>query len=356
MKKIFELLDLTIEKRASDLHLIAGAPASLRINGFIEYVDDQKLTPEDVKKMIYELLKPEQIEKFEKDQELDMSYTYLKNNTDKISRFRINVYNQRNSVAVALRFISNDILGFNELGLPAIIKEVAKKKRGLILVTGATGSGKSTTLATMLDFINNERSGHIITLEDPIEYFHRHKKSIISQREIGTDSSSFSIALKEAMRQDPDVILVGEMRDLETIAIAITAAETGHLVLGTLHTTDAVQTIDRIIDVFPPYQQQQIRSQLSITLKSVIAQQLLLKADKSGRIPVVEIMIVTPAIQNLIREAKTYQVYSVIETGKDMGMQTLDHALVYLVSKKTITLDEALTIARDPDELKKKFK
>lgn len=352
---IFDLIDEVAEKQASDLHLVAGATPALRINGELIFTEKEKLKPDDVKKLSYELLNDERRMKFEKENELDFSYSYMNERRNIFCRFRVNLYIQRGSVALALRFITNQIKSFTDLGLPTILKDIARKKRGLILITGATGSGKSTTLATIVDLINSERSCHIITLEDPIEYFHSHKKSLVSQREIGQDTSSFSFALRETLRQDPDVILVGEMRDLETIGIAITAAETGHLVLATLHTTDAVQTIDRIIDVFPPHQQQQIRTQISITLQAVISQQLVMGSDENGRVPCVEIMVVNPAIRNLIREGKTYQIYSVIETARDQGMQTLDQALQELIVQKKIGADEAFQITRDPDNLRKRL-
>jgi twitching motility protein PilT len=352
---IFDLIDEVTEKKASDLHLVAGAAPAIRINGELFFTDKPKLTPDDVKRLSYEILSDQRKEKFEKDNELDFSYSYLNEKRNLFCRFRVNLYVQRNSIALALRFIPNQILSFTDLGLPPIIKDIARKRRGLILVTGATGSGKSTTLATIVDMINAERSCHIITLEDPIEYFHSHKKSLVSQREIGQDTASFAFALRETLRQDPDVILVGEMRDLETISIAITAAETGHLVLATLHTTDAVQTIDRIIDVFPPHQQQQVRTQISITLQAVVSQQLVVKSDEQGRVPVVEIMVVNSAIRNLIREGKTYQIYSVIETCREQGMQTLDQALQELINRKLIGTAEAMQVTRDPDNLKKKL-
>ena len=352
---IFDLIDEVTEKKASDLHLVAGAPPALRINGELVFLEKDKLIPDDVKKLSYEILGDEHREKFEKYRELDFSYSYFNEKRDLFCRFRVNLYIQRGSVALALRFITNQILSFTELGLPLILKDIARQKRGLVLITGATGSGKSTTLAAIVDLINSERSCHIITLEDPIEYFHSHKKSLVSQREIGQDTASFSFALRETLRQDPDVILVGEMRDLETIGIAITAAETGHLVLATLHTTDAVQTIDRIIDVFPPHQQQQIRTQISITLQAVVSQQLVMCSDETGRVPCVEIMVVNSAIRNLIREGKTYQIYSVIETARDQGMQTLDQALQDLITSKKIKTDAAFQVTRNPDNLKKRL-
>jgi len=352
---IFELINMVIERRASDLHLVAGASPALRVNGELLFSDLPRLAPDQVKQLAYELLTDDRKKKFEAEHEPDFSYSYQNEKHNMFCRFRVNLYIQRGSPALALRFIANDIRSFNDLGLPPVLKDITRQRRGLILVTGATGSGKSTTLAAMLDLINSERSCHIITLEDPIEYFHHHKKSLVSQREIGQDTASFALALREALRQDPDVILVGEMRDLETISIAITAAETGHLVLGTLHTTDAVQTVDRIIDVFPPHQQQQVRTQISITLQAVVAQQLLMKSDGSGRMPVVEIMIVNSAIRNLIREGKSYQLYSVIETGREQGMQTLDQGLTDLIKRGMINQAEALIVTRDPESLKKKI-
>ncbi|MCK4249639.1 MAG: PilT/PilU family type 4a pilus ATPase, partial [Candidatus Omnitrophica bacterium] len=289
-------------------------------------------------------------EKLAKEKELDFSYDF-----DDNARFRINMYWQRGTLAAAFRLVASEILDLNKLKLPSIVRDMAFKERGLILVTGPTGSGKSTTLAAMIDIINKEQRRHIITLEDPIEYTYTHKKSIISQREIGIDTFSFGTALRECLRQDPDVILIGEMRDLETISIAITAAETGHLVLGTLHTTDAVQTIDRIIDVYPPYQQHQIRTQLALTLQAVISQRLLIQKDGKGRIPAVEIMTVTPAIRNLIREAKTYQIYSNIETGSEAGMVTLDQALENLINEDLISVDEAVKASPEPESFKSKL-
>ncbi|MBU4304294.1 MAG: type IV pilus twitching motility protein PilT [Candidatus Omnitrophica bacterium] len=352
---IFDLIDEVTENSASDLHLVAGAPPAMRINGNLIFSDKPKLTPDEVRQLCFELINEERKVKFEKEKELDFSYSYLNQKRDLFCRFRVNLYVQRNSPALALRFIDNKILTFGDLGLPPILKDIARQRRGLILVTGATGSGKSTTLAAIVDLINKERNCHIITLEDPIEFFHSHQKSLVSQREIGQDTASFALALREALRQDPDVILVGEMRDLETISIAITAAETGHLVLATLHTTDAVQTIDRIIDVFPPHQQQQVRTQISITLQAVVSQQLVLNAEGKKRIPVVEIMLVNSAIRNLIREGKTYQIYSVIETCRDQGMQTLDQALHDLINRKVIEPKEAFQITHNPETLKKKL-
>lgn len=285
----------------------------------------------------------EQKRKFERTRELDFSF-----GISGLGRFRINAHFQRGSVASAIRLIPYRIPSLSELNLPPVLTDLALKESGLILVTGPTGCGKSTTLASMVEIINEKKFSHIIIIEDPIEYLHHHKKSIIEQREVGTDTLSFGASLKYALRQDPDVILIGEMRDLETIATAITAAETGHLILATLHTPDAPQSIDRIIDVFPPHQQNQVRMQLSSCLQAVIAQRLLPREDKKGRIPAVELLIATPAVRNLIRSGKTHQLYTAMETGAQFGMQTMDQALKDLVRKGRITLDTALYVARDP--------
>ena len=347
---ILKLLKMVMVKKSSDLHIIAGAPPVIRVHGQLTFTDMDPLEDEDIKKMLEPILNDDLKEKLAKEKELDFSYDF-----DDNARFRINMYWQRGTLAAAFRLVASEILDMNKLKLPSIVRDMAFKERGLILVTGPTGSGKSTTLAAMIDIINKEQRRHIITLEDPIEYTYTHKKSIISQREIGIDTFSFGTALRECLRQDPDVILIGEMRDLETISIAITAAETGHLVLGTLHTTDAVQTIDRIIDVYPPYQQHQIRTQLALTLQAVISQRLLIQKDGKGRIPAVEIMTVTPAIRNLIREAKTYQIYSNIETGSEAGMVTLDQALENLINEDLISVDEAVKASPEPESFKSKL-
>ena len=347
---ILKLLKMVMAKKSSDLHIIAGAPPVIRVHGQLTFTDMDPLEDEDIKKMLEPILNDDLKEKLAKEKELDFSYDF-----DDNARFRINMYWQRGTLAAAFRLVASEILDLNKLKLPSIVRDMAFKERGLILVTGPTGSGKSTTLAAMIDIINKEQRRHIITLEDPIEYTYTHKKSIISQREIGIDTFSFGTALRECLRQDPDVILIGEMRDLETISIAITAAETGHLVLGTLHTTDAVQTIDRIIDVYPPYQQHQIRTQLALTLQAVISQRLLIQKDGKGRIPAVEIMTVTPAIRNLIREAKTYQIYSNIETGSEAGMVTLDQALENLINEDLISVDEAVKASPEPESFKSKL-
>lgn len=349
---IEELLELATFKKASDLHISAGLPPVIRVDGNLIRVDQEVLSPDDVESLIFPMLSNEQRRKLEQEWELDFSY-----GVQGLSRFRVNIYKDKGSYAAAFRTINTIAPSFDTLGLPDIVKKISDKPRGLVLVTGPTGSGKSTTLATMIDYINSTRAEHILTIEDPIEFVHKSKKSIIHQRELGQDTRSFSNALRSALREDPDVILVGEMRDLETIRLAITAAETGHLVFGTLHTSSVSQTIDRIIDVFPEGQQQQIRIQLSTSLVAVLSQTLLpkLMPDGSlhGRILAQEIMIVNPAIANLIREAKAAQIYSTIQTNQGSGMQTLEMALKDLYNQKLITLDDAISKSSRPDELRR---
>ncbi len=329
---------------ASDLHLVTGIPPAFRINGNLKFSkEDEVLTPEKIESVVRFLLNEKQWALLKEKKDLDFSY-----GISGIGRFRINIHYQRGSLAAAIRLIPYDIPSLEELNLPDVIEKLCLKDRGLILVTGPTGSGKSTTLAAMIDIINRRRSAHIIIIEDPIEYLHSHKKSVVEQREIGGDSNSFADSLKYCLRQDPDVIMIGEMRDLETISTALTAAETGHLVMGTLHTPDAPGAIDRIIDVFPPYQQSQIRLQLSTCLVAVIAQTLIPRADNNGRVPAVEILIGTPAVGNLIRSSKTHQLYNIMQTSLDIGMQTIDQSLLYLVRNKLITKEVALQRARDP--------
>ncbi|MBD3272143.1 MAG: PilT/PilU family type 4a pilus ATPase, partial [Elusimicrobia bacterium] len=298
-----DLLVLLMEKGASDLHITTGSPPMLRIDGEIVQTNYERLTPETCQRIIYSLLTDTQKERFEAKNELDLSF-----GIKGIGRVRMNVFRQRGSIAAALRSIPSKMLSFDELGIPPVIYEVLKLQKGLVLVTGPTGSGKSTTLASMVDFLNEHRASHIVTVEDPVEFLHFHKKSIINQREIGTDSDAFPTALKYVLRQDPDIILIGEMRDLETIAAALTIAETGHLVFATLHTPDAAQSINRIVDVFPPHQQSQIRAQLSFVLQSVFSQMLLLHASGAGRVLACEVLIVTAGIRNLIREQKVEQI------------------------------------------------
>ncbi len=336
-----DLLRDACERGSSDLHLTVGLPPVVRVDGSLQHLGYTSLGPTDTQRLVYDILTTDQVQWFEKTRELDFSY-----GVKTVGRFRINVYRQRGSVGAALRAIPDRIPSYEQLGLPSILKDLTKKHSGLVLVTGPTGSGKSTTIACMIDSINSERPVHIITIEDPIEYLHRHKKAMINQRELNSDTDSFENALRAVLREDPDVILVGEMRDLETIAAALTLAETGHLVFGTLHTRNAPQTIDRVIDVFPPHQQDQIRVQLSNTLEAVIAQQLLPRVG-GGRVPALEIMLATSAIRNLIREGKTYQVYSVLETSGQSGMQTMDKVLADLYKNGHITNEEA--VARSID-------
>ncbi|NLY44097.1 MAG: type IV pilus twitching motility protein PilT [Clostridiaceae bacterium] len=348
MRNIQEILKYSIEKGASDIHLTVGIPPTMRINGQLIQIGESRLKAEDTEKLVRQMLTEQQFHRFLEKGELDLSIS-----EHGIGRFRVNVFKQRGTMAAAIRPVASRIPDAEELGLPASVIELSKKTRGLILVTGPTGSGKSTTLASLINLINHQRHEHILTLEDPIEYLHKHDKSIVNQREIGYDSQSYASALKAALRQDPDVILVGEMRDLETISIALTAAETGHLVLSTLHTVGAAKTIDRIIDIFPPYQQQQVRLQMSTVLQAVISQQLLPCKNRKGRVAAVEVMIVNPAIRNMIREGKTHQITSAIQTGIKYGMQTMDHALADLYRRGMITKEDAMMYAVDQEILGK---
>jgi twitching motility protein PilT len=344
---IAELLEIVLEQGASDLHLTVGANPTLRLNGDLVRMDEYPImTPRALQGMIYAILPQKMRERLEQELELDMSYALPGR-----ARFRVNVYFQRDSLGAAFRLIPYEIKPLGELGLPSIVGDLARYPRGFVVVTGPTGSGKSTTLAGMVDIVNRERAAHIMTVEDPIEFLHRHERCIVNQREVGADTHSFSMALKHVLRQDPDVILVGEMRDLETIATAITAAETGHLVFATLHTQDAPQTIDRIIDVFPPHQQQQVRVQLATTLQGVVTQQLLQTADGRGRCIAVEVLICTPAVRNLIREGKVHQIYSIMQAGGRFGMQTMDQSLANLVKAGKITQQLGYERAHDPEEL-----
>ncbi len=345
---IEKLLKATIESKASDLHITVGYPPVIRINGEIKKLGEERLMPKDNYELVKQTLDEEKMLKLNEIGEIDTSISIAG-----LGRFRVNAYKQRGTYGMAIRSVGLKIPTIDDLGFPQVIKDLSRKKRGLILVTGPTGSGKSTTLASMINSINNERSCHILTLEDPIEYLHRHNKSIVNQREIGSDSKSFSNALRASLRQDPDVILVGEMRDLETIGIAITAAETGHLVLSTLHTLGAAKTIDRIIDVFPPHQQQQIKVQLSSVLEGVVSQQLLPKADGNGRIAALEIMVTTSAIKNLIREGKTHQIQTAIQTGSKFNMQTMDNSLIDLCRRGIITKESTLNSAIDRDMVRR---
>ncbi len=332
---INDLLKKAYENNASDIHITVGVPIIFRINGKLERVGDKKLMPEDTKELLFSLLSEFQKQILIKNGEIDFSF-----GVNGVGRFRINIYMQRGSYSAAIRPIPVSVPTIDELGLPEVLKTLAKRNKGLILVTGPTGSGKSTTLAAMIDYINNERYSHILTLEDPIEYLHRHNKSIVNQREIGNDTNSYATALKAALREDPDIILIGELRDLETISTAVTAAETGHLVLATLHTTGAVSTINRVIDVFSPDNQQQIRTQLSETLQGVVSQHLLEKKDKTGRVPAFEIIVCNQAIRNLIRENKCHQIKSSIQTGRNLGMVSMDAYVKDLYNKGIIDDEE----------------
>ncbi len=341
---ITELLILTKDRGASDLHLTVGAPPILRVNGKLTRLDYPVLTPTSIHEMLYDVLTDEHKARFEETHDLDLSLEL----TD-VGRFRVNVFVQRLGDAAAFRLIPTEIKGLDALGMPVVLKTLAMKDRGFFLVTGPTGSGKSTTLAAMVDLINTERTDHIITIEDPIEFVHQHKSCIINQREVGPHTRSFAAALRSALREDPDVILVGEMRDLETIQMALTAAETGHLVLATLHTNSAAQTINRIIDVFPPHQQDQIRVQLSEALLGVLAQTLIIRADGRGRVAAVELLVANPAIRNLIREGKTFQIPSMIETGAKDGMLSLDQCLRDLLRRGLISPADAFYRATDKE-------
>jgi twitching motility protein PilT len=336
-----EMLDIVVEKKASDLHLIRGVPPTIRIDGDLSFLVKDPLTEQEINDYLEQIVSDRvKREKFLVERELDFAYE-MKGK----ARFRINAYFQRDSMAFSIRHLVATIPKLEDLNLPEVLKDLVRKPNGLVLVTGPTGSGKSTTLAAMIDRINELRSVHVVTVEDPIEYVYVPKKSIISQREVGDDTLSFNNALRHVLRQDPDVILIGEMRDQETMQAAITAAETGHLVFSTLHTTSAAQTIDRIIDVFPPYQQSQIRSQLATTLQAVVTQRLLKRTDAKGRIPVTEVMVATAAVRNLIREGKTYQLYSTIELGSEYGMHTTEQKLNKLLLQKAIRWDDAIMTA-----------
>jgi len=343
-----ELLIEALESKASDVHLTVALPPMMRVNGELVPMREFVLSPENTEKLCLSMLNQRQRDELATKGEVDFSYQI-----PNVSRFRVNVYRQRKSTGAAIRIIMTNIPTIDSLKLPPILKDLAMKPRGLVLVTGPTGSGKSTTLAAMIDHINSTRSCHILTLEEPIEYLHKHRKCMINQREIGDDSQSFASGLRSALREDPDVILVGEMRDLETISTAISAAETGHLVLSTLHTTSAAQTIDRIIDVFPPYQQTQIRVQLASVIQGIIAQQLLVTADNKGRIAALEILLGTDAVRNTIREGKVHQVQSYIQTGLKQGMISMDYSLAQLVRQARISNETAFSFCQDPETLQR---
>jgi twitching motility protein PilT len=345
---IDDLLARMVERGASDLHVTSGAEPSVRRNGELERLEEfGRLVPEDTQRLLYRILSTEQQKQLEIKRQIDLSYSI-----PGLARFRVNVFFQRESLGAAFRMIPDKLKTLDELGMPRSLHELAEKPRGLVLVTGPTGSGKSTTLAAMIDLINSTRADHIMTIEDPIEFLHRHKRCIVNQREIGPDATSFAEALKGALRQDPDVILLGEMRDLETIATALTAAETGHLVFATLHTQDAPGTVDRLIDVFPAAQQEQIRVQIAGTLQGVITQTLVPRADGSGRAAAIEILLPDDAVRNLIRQAKVEQIYSIMQTGGKRGMQTLEQALAELVMRGVVAQDVALQRSSRPEQLR----
>jgi len=336
----------------SDLHVTAGSPPRVRIDGELLSVDEERLMPENSQELVYSILNNDQIARFEKNLELDLSF-----GISGLGRFRVNVFQQRGAVGAVMRIIPWEVRSVKELGLPQqLCERLCLLPKGLILITGATGSGKSTTLAAMVDFINNTRNAHIVTIEDPIEFVHKNKKCLFNQREVGTDTHSFPKALRSVLREDPDVVLIGEMRDQETIEAALTLAETGHLIFGTLHTSDCVQTINRVIDVFPAYQQAQIRTQLSFTIQAVFCQQLLARAVGKGRALAVEIMIASPAVRALIRDDKAHQIYSIIQTGGKEGMRTMNASLFELYRLNLVTYEEAMAHSTDVEDLKRMFR
>ncbi|MBI5154781.1 type IV pilus twitching motility protein PilT [Candidatus Poribacteria bacterium] len=347
---ITEMLRLSVQMGASDLHVCVGRPPVVRVHGDLRDIDHPPLSAADTRRLIYGILTDIQKQKFEEHKDLDFSLSVTN-----VARFRVNAHFQRGSVAAAFRTISTEIKNFEALGLPGkVLQVLCRRPNGLTLVTGPTGSGKSTTLAAMIDLINAERACHIITVEDPIEYLHQHKRALIEQREVNEDTTSFSASLKYALRQDPDVILVGEMRDLETISAAVTAAETGHLVFSTLHTVDVVQTVDRIIDVFPPHQQEQIRVMLAGVIEGILCQRLL-TSTRGGRVCVLEILTGTDAVRNMIREGKTHQIPGFMEAGQKYGMQTMDRCLLELARRNMITRDIALLNAKKPEEMRRQL-
>ena len=345
---IDDLLRIVVEKGGSDLHVSVGVPPIIRVDGQLLPTNYEKVTPKDSQRLIYDILTDEQIQRFETQLELDFSYQLAR-----LSRFRVNVYRDRGNVATAFRVIPSRIPTLRDLNLPPVLEELTRLPRGLILVTGPTGSGKSTTLAAMINQINSERSVHVLTIEDPIEYLHSHRFSIINQREVGQDTKQFANALRAALREDPDVILVGEMRDLETMQMAVSAAETGHLVFATLHTNSAATSVERIVDSFPPGQQEQVRLQLSNNLQAILCQQLLPRANQPGRVCAMEIMTASPAVRNLIRENKAHQITSMIQTSANLGMQTMDQSLRDLYVRGLITFELAMERAMNPTELEK---
>ncbi|MBP7634316.1 type IV pilus twitching motility protein PilT [Candidatus Ozemobacteraceae bacterium] len=339
---ITDLLRLIVDKGGSDLHLTVGSPPMMRLQGKLWPTDLPPLSSKDTKRLIFEFLNNDQRDRFEKDLELDISYEL-----PEVSRYRCNIFNNRLGIGAVFRVIPSKIKTVADLKLPSILSDLARRNKGLILVTGPTGSGKSTTLAAMVDQVNDERQDHILTIEDPIEFVHKHKQCIVNQREIGVNTKSFAAALRSALREDPDVILVGEMRDYETISLAVTAAETGHLVFATLHTPSAAQSVDRVVDVFPAHQQDQIRTQLADALVGIVAQQLIPTIDGMSRVCALEILVNVPAVANLIRENKTFQLTSIMQTSKQVGMQTMDQALTDLVKSRKIAPEEAYRRAFD---------
>jgi twitching motility protein PilT len=349
MISIEELLTVMVQRGGSDLHVSAGSPPRIRVDGILACTEHDMLTPDMTQKLVYSFLSAEQVAIFEKDFELDLSF-----GIDGLGRFRVNVFLQRGTVAAVLRVIPYEIMSFSELGLPVqVCESLCSLPKGLILVTGSTGSGKSTTLASMLDYINQTRSGHIVTVEDPIEFLHRNKNCLCNQREIGGDTKGFKEALRSALRQDPDIVMVGELRDRDTVEAALTIAETGHLTFATLHTSDAISTVNRIIDIFPSYQQAQVRTQLSFVLQAVFCQQLLSRASGRGRVLGAELLICTSAVKALIRDDKVHQVYSIMQTSGRLGMRTMNQGLADLFRANLITYDEALTATLDPEDLKR---
>jgi twitching motility protein PilT len=348
MANLPELLKTLVESNGSDLHIATNTPPQMRVHGHLERIaGNTDMTPAETKQLVYSVLTDSQKKRFEETKELDFSF-----GIKGLARFRCNVFNQRGAVGAVYRVIPEKIRTFGELGLPAVLATLADRPRGLVLVTGPTGSGKSTTLAAMLDKINSERHEHILTIEDPIEYIHPHKNCLVNQREVHSDTDSFSNALRAALREDPDIVLIGEMRDLETVEAALKIAETGHLTFGTLHTNSAAQTINRIIDIFPANQQAQIRTQLSLVLEGIVCQALLPKADGKGRVCSLEILVPTPAIRNLIRDDKVHQIYGAMQTGQEkMGMQTANQSLASLYQKRLVTMETAMGASSNRDEL-----
>ena len=351
MVSIEELLTLMVQRGGSDLHLSAGAPPKVRIDGSLTNTEHEVLSPDATQALAYSFLSNEQIAVFERDLELDLSF-----GIDGLGRFRVNVFLQRGTVAAVLRVIPYEIKTFKELGLPVqVCESLCNLPKGLILVTGATGSGKSTTLASMIDYINTNRAHHIVTIEDPIEFLHRNKQSLCNQRELGSDTHQFKASLRSVLRQDPDVVMIGELRDMETVESALTIAETGHLTFATLHTSDAITTVNRIIDIFPSYQQSQVRTQLSFVLQAVFSQQLLPRATGRGRVLAAELLLCTSAVRAMMRDDKIHQVYSLLQTGGKLGMRTMNQSLFEMQKNGVIAYEEALSHSTDPEDLKRLF-